>query len=90
MVSDVPAGPFPINCGLVVETVSPSVKLSKITVVGAGVCRFEGTLNFDSDEELAGRLSSAFGLAPPAFAGKLLKSETFPRIRGGMGFADWG
>ena len=43
-----PPGPLPKNWGWLLVTVSPSVKLSRITLVGAGVAEVVPMLIFDS------------------------------------------
>ena len=48
IVIDSPPGPLPKNCGFWEVIVSPSVKLSKITLVGFGEEEGTSILNFDS------------------------------------------
>lgn len=56
-----PPGPLPKNWGCVLVTVSPCVKLSKITLVGLGVPELEATLNLDEGVEFSGKFKFAAG-----------------------------
>lgn len=87
----VPTGPSPKNSGLAVVTVSPSLMLSRVTVLGASApVRGSSTLKPDDGVASLGRSSDALGISLSLLGGELLKSCVFPKEIGGTGLADWG
>ncbi len=85
-----PGGPSPKNAGFVVVTISPSSKLSKVTVEAEGVAVFSGTVKPDDGVEISGSPIEALGISLEEEGGRLLKSWTCPKIIEGTGLADWG
>lgn len=61
IVMDSPLGPLPKKAGCVLVTVSPSLKLSRITLLGAGEPPVSVTSNLDSLSASAGSFMSADG-----------------------------